>query len=412
MFVQVSRFFVVLFFAVASVILIVDYFYSQTESKRSFEQDVLLIWNNVKTPLDSLKVTSAEGYSIIPLKDLAWPESQVKSLKSQGYLILESSSTKVIFHGYLAKTDRVYVVDFANPEDESEQAFWWLMIYGALAGVIFLWLYPLIRDINELQNAAIEFGKNKKIPVLKANTKSAVYPIVAAFSEMSQRINRLISLQRDITTFAWHDIRTPLSRIRFASELIDDPASQKLKSDIGEEINEIEDLLKELLLYSEFEYTKPALTLQTAELSVVSQQVIDKFVSISAIQIDNMINENIVLTLDIELFKRALANLIGNCLRYADENIWLSFADNDEYVCVVVEDDGPGIDTNDMRYITSPFVRNSNNEDIDSDNSNSGLGLAIVETICQWHGGVFKVGNSVERKGARFVMQWPRALKQ
>jgi|GEM_PF-3285695 len=397
-----SKLFIALFFAITSVILSVDYIYSEIEAQNSFEQDVETIWLSLYRALDR----TSDEFQIVAASELAWPQEQISKLKSKGVLLLDTGTGKSLFHGYIATQDSVYITELPRIQRHNQQWFWWLLVYGALASVIFLWLYPLIRDIKILQEAAIEFGKSKSLPPVIQNNKSPVFPIADALTKMTRQIQRLMSLQRDITTYAWHDIRTPLSRIRFACELLDEPSSQQLKKNIVDEISEIELLLNELLLYAEFEYSQPSIKLQSIDLHLFCQQIIEQFEKVSAIKIHNLVAPGSIVTVDVNLFKRGIVNLVGNCLRYANQNVWVSFATDDQWRCLVVEDDGPGITTEELQYITLPFVRDSNAEDEHADANNSGLGLAIVETICQWHGGVFKVGNSAQRAGARFVMQF------
>ena len=403
---QISKLFVILFIGIASVILAVDYIYGQIEHRNMMERDVGSFWKALAGPVKSNTINIDEVYQLVRIEQLAWPEEKVKELKYKGYLLLEVAENTYLFHGYFAEKDSVLITEVKMAPYSNSQWVWWLIIYGALAAVILWWLFPLIRDVKKLQDAAIEFGKSKTYNPVSVTEQSAVFPISDALSQMTNRIHRLMSLQRDISTYALHDIKTPLSRIRFACELINDPDSQELKKDITEEIDEVETLLTELLKYAEFEYTKPSMNVNLVNLRELCEQVRLKFSAISAIEIHNQVDPTIQVNLEYKLFKRALMNLISNSLRYAESGIWISYAYEKNWVCVVVEDDGPGIDTDALDYIKTPFMRKTNSEDCNSDESNSGLGLAIVETICLWHGGIFKVGNSEDYGGARFVMQW------
>ena len=129
-----------------------------------------------------------------------------------------------------------------------------------------------------------------------------------------------------------------VNEIRFACELCDMPESGQTKEEISAEITEIEMLLTELLKYAEFEYTKPALDIRQVNLNIFVAALTKKYSEISAIKFHNHILSEQNDFLDTSLFRRAMLNLIGNSLRYAEDN--------------------------------------------NCDENNSGLGLAIVETIC------------------------------
>jgi len=400
-----------LFIGIVTVILITDYFYAKFETQRSFERDIGLLWGSLEEPISNLTLSTGKQQYILTISELAWPDSQIKKLRTQGYLILEMSNGISLFHGYLSESGKVMVSELPKKSTINYQWFWLIIVYSALAAVIACWLYPLIRDIEQLQDSAIEFGKTKNYYPPKVAQGSAVAPIANALCQMTKRINRLMSLQRDIATYALHDIRTPLARMRFACELIDSPESFEIKSDIVEEIKEVENLLTELLRYAKFEYDQPLMNIRKANLHVSCKEVIEKLAVISAINIINNVPKDIMAYMEESLFKRALLNLVSNCLRYAKQNVWVSFSQQNELFCIIVEDDGPGINIDDLQNVTTPFVRKTNLEDNNSDENNSGLGLAIVETICLWHGGIFKVGNSTKHGGARFVFQWNNKCK-
>jgi two-component system osmolarity sensor histidine kinase EnvZ len=90
--------------------------------------------------------------------------------------------------------------------------------------------------------------------------------------------------------------------------------------------------------------------------------------------------------------RRALANLIGNALRYGTSARACVHV-SDRAVRFVIEDNGPGIPPDQRDEAVRPFVRldparNQNR------GSGVGLGLAIVADIARTHGGVLRLGES------------------
>jgi len=104
-------------------------------------------------------------------------------------------------------------------------------------------------------------------------------------------------------------------------------------------------------------------------------------------------------------FRRALANLIDNAIRYAGarEPIRIAVFCTPLEAIVEVSDQGPGIPEADQRRMLQPFTRLV---DARSDTKGAGLGLAIVDRVMRAHGGSVELG-SVTPTGLRVRLVFP-----
>jgi len=108
---------------------------------------------------------------------------------------------------------------------------------------------------------------------------------------------------------------------------------------------------------------------------------------------------------DPRLLARALLNLIRNAARYARNTITLRIeAGQAGALCVVVEDDGPGIPVSDRARVFEPFLRLDASRDRHT--GGFGLGLAIVRRIALVHGGEVQL-DAAPSGGARFTVSLP-----
>jgi signal transduction histidine kinase len=89
--------------------------------------------------------------------------------------------------------------------------------------------------------------------------------------------------------------------------------------------------------------------------------------------------------------ERALANLVGNAVRYAD-HVRVSASRQGDWVAVVVEDNGPGIAPADRERVLERFARVDDGRDRDA--GGAGLGLAIVRDLVHSRGGDLSLGQS------------------
>lgn len=100
----------------------------------------------------------------------------------------------------------------------------------------------------------------------------------------------------------------------------------------------------------------------------------------------------------------ALENIVRNALRYSHTRIAVAFSADNQGVTIQVDDDGPGVSTEDREQIFRPFYRTD--EARDRESGGTGLGLAIVEAAVNQHRGWVKAEDS-PLGGLRLVLWLP-----
>jgi two-component system sensor histidine kinase CpxA len=100
----------------------------------------------------------------------------------------------------------------------------------------------------------------------------------------------------------------------------------------------------------------------------------------------------------------ALENIVRNALRYSNTRIAVAFSADNQGITIVVDDDGPGVSTEDREQIFRPFYRTD--EARDRASGGTGLGLAIVEAAVNQHRGWVKAEDS-PLGGLRLVLWLP-----
>ena len=114
--------------------------------------------------------------------------------------------------------------------------------------------------------------------------------------------------------------------------------------------------------------------------------------------------------LDIELFERAIANLVDNALKFcrAGDRITLAARVAGGRVEVSVSDTGPGIPAGDLPHLFDRFFQSRNNVAPATGEGGKGLGLAIVKRIAELHGGEVAVSGR-EGEGTQVTLTLPAA---
>lgn len=115
--------------------------------------------------------------------------------------------------------------------------------------------------------------------------------------------------------------------------------------------------------------------------------------------------------LDIELFERAIANLVDNALKFCrpGDRVSLSARVQGDKVQVCVQDTGPGIAPADVPHLFDRFYQARRSVAPSTGTGGKGLGLAIVKRIAELHGGAVRVDSTVGR-GTRVTLELPSAV--
>ena len=208
-----------------------------------------------------------------------------------------------------------------------------------------------------------------------------------------------------------HDLRSPLTSIRAASEGLDNPAVQldprereELFETIRIEVRRLERLVENLLDLSRLE-AGPAR--RTPELWTVDALLASALEQLGreADRVETDIPTEVdVVRVDGPQLHRVLVNLIENALKFSSptDPVHLSVEGGGGKIRVRVRDRGPGIAESDRERIFDAFERGS------SADPGSGLGLAIARGFAEANGGRIWVEPDGEPTGgSTFVLELP-----
>ncbi|RNM16255.1 sensor histidine kinase [Nocardioides pocheonensis] len=231
--------------------------------------------------------------------------------------------------------------------------------------------------------------------------------LARTLNEMLDRIDEGQRLQRQFVSDASHELRSPLAVIRQAAEIASAyPArvtSEELAADVLAESLRLEELVNALLLLARLEggddSAREVVDVDDLVLTEVARARARPGVKIDAHAVGaGQVRGSAV------LLGQVVRNLLDNACRHADSVVSVSLAEEDGTVCLVVDDDGPGIPAADRARVFDRFVRLDDARA--RDEGGSGLGLAIVRKIVDSGGGSVQVTDS-PAGGARFTVRLP-----
>jgi two-component system osmolarity sensor histidine kinase EnvZ len=251
------------------------------------------------------------------------------------------------------------------------------------------WLFIRLqnRPLIALEKAAKGVGRGEIPPPLPEKGASEIRSVTSAFNQMSKGIQALEEDRALLMAGISHDLRTPLTRIRLATEMMS-PEDSYLAEGIISDTEECNEIISQFM-----DYLKPVnkQSFIEVDLNDVANDVASSEGGYE-VQIETEFQQPMKETLGSPIaIKRAVSNLVVNALRYGNGWIKISTgttADN-KLVWVCVEDNGPGIEQSQIGKLFEPFTRG----DTARGSEGTGLGLAIVKRIVSQHNGSVIVNN-------------------
>jgi len=267
-----------------------------------------------------------------------------------------------------------------------------------LLAIVGAWLFIRMqnRPLVALEHAALQVGRGQIPPPLREYGASEVRSVTRAFNQMASGVKQLADDRTLLMAGVSHDLRTPLTRIRLATEMIG-ADEQYLADSINKDIEECNAIIEQFIDYLR---TGQEIQKERVDLNTVLGEVVAAESGYER-EIDNHVMSNELL-LDINPLgiKRAVANMVVNAARYGNGWIRVSSGRELDRAWFQVEDDGPGIDKEQIAHLLQPFVRG----DCARTTSGTGLGLAIVQRIIDAHQGELSFDTS--EKGGLKIRAW------
>ncbi len=218
--------------------------------------------------------------------------------------------------------------------------------------------------------------------------KDEIYRLANIFDEMLARIEKTLNKEKQFTSDASHELRTPVAVIaseceytlECASTL--DEAKESILS-IKRQTEKMSKLISELLAISRMDKNTMEINLEATDISELLNFVCDEQEEIhkEAITLTRSIAPNVCMTTDSILLARIFINLISNAYTYGkvNGNIYVTLSENDKEVIFSVADDGIGIAEEHLPKIWERFYQ------VDASRTNRdgsmGLGLSMVKLI-------------------------------
>lgn len=257
-----------------------------------------------------------------------------------------------------------------------------LMALGAIivSALLVRWL---TRPLTAFAAATKDLYRGKTSVMVPEGGPSEVRELAVAFNDMQRRIGRLIDDRTQALAAVSHDLKTPITRLRFRIEDVPGEARAAIAADL----DEMERMLDQTLAYLRGdradEEVKPVDVV--AILETIADDASDRGHSVTLSGASHATVPGRRLAL-----KRAFGNLIDNAIKYGGSAA-IEVREREDAVVVTVRDQGPGIAPDDVARALAPFVRLEPSRN--QETGGFGLGLTIAQAIVDGHGGTLGFEN-------------------
>lgn len=305
------------------------------------------------------------------------------------------------------------------------------MLLGRSAIVIMLVLIPLIllltalggyyitkkafNPVNNIVKTANDISAqkdiSKRIEIAPDSKEDELHHLSVTLNKMLDKIENLIKQEKQFTSDASHELRTPISVILAQGEYLLDIAKDEKEKELAQTIvdksKQISKLVSRLLLLARIDQHRQKFNKEKVDLGVIVDVAIDSMKELASqkgILLFANVPEGMIVDADESLLLSAITNLISNGIKYGKESghVSVSASKLSDRTEIVVADNGVGISEEHIDKIWTRFYRV---DDVRNDEyGSSGLGLSMVKSIIKLHGGEITVKSEIG-KGTKFRIE-------
>lgn len=383
---------------------------AKTLNALSNRQEFVQQWQKIQQR--SGKAMQQYRLDIVAVRKSQLPENLLEDIRQGTPLLLETNN-HLTYHFYLPKSSELLILNSVlrnNQRDEKSLNYIFTsLFYVILLSLFFLWALPLARQLLALRQAARSFGRGELRQRIKYSSFSYIRDIEIEFNHMARRIENLVGDVKLLSSAVSHDLRTPLARIRFGIDTLqeeDDPIlRRRFEKKISDNVDEMTSLVETLLTYSRLDQTMLELNKESINMTQLIAACIEKVNYESSNVTFLHPHEDVVINADKKYITILINNLLQNGIKYGNGELLVQLVSQQDEVSLHLDDNGKGVATEMRDKIFLPFIRGT---ETSNRVGGHGVGLAIAKRVVEWHKGEINVCGSEKLSGARFIVALPR----
>jgi len=263
------------------------------------------------------------------------------------------------------------------PNSWQRRVLIWFAVSFALTAP-FGWLFArrIVKPLSGFVEAAELLGRDPSAVVRGLDGPAEVGRAARAFNRMQSRLKSFVDDRTAMVGAISHDLRTPLTRLRFRIEDVD---SEAMREGMIGEVEEMEQMITSVLAFIR-DASTPGVR-ERLDLRTILDEVVRNITMVGGdVRVEAA--QPAPVEVDILGIRRLVTNLVENAVKYGERARIRLRIDQD---CAIAEvaDDGPGVPEEELERVFEPFYRATNA----AGKQGNGLGLAVCRSIARAHGG-------------------------
>lgn len=257
-----------------------------------------------------------------------------------------------------------------------------LLLLSLLGG--FLAVRQVSKPLSNLVNAVTGISEGRLPEPVNAQGPRDIRELANRFNQLLTDINALIRERELVLVGVSHDLRTPLTRIRLASEFLPSQENET-RDEIIANVREMDAIIEQFIGYARDGQEEPV---QVVQLDSMVADIIERYLTHEP-SLDIKFSPglgNLPLALQPVSMSRLVRNLVDNAIEHGAPPIEVGTHIVDQQMVLTVRDQGAGIKALELSDLPHAFVHGSASGGI-------GFGLAIVSRVARHHGGRLELIN-------------------
>ncbi len=286
----------------------------------------------------------------------------------------------------------------------------WSLICIVICGIIF-YRRKIEKPVAILSGASENISNNRLDFSVEAPEENELGDLCLSFEKMRAALQdnnlemwRQVEERKRLNAAFAHDLRTPLTVLKGQSEMLVKYAPKMSEDKIVStaemmkrhiiRLENYVDTMSDLQRLEDIEVTKECIEVKEFEkqlritgTAICTEKDFTLFQNLSDRQ---------SVKIDIPVVMQVYENLLSNALRYTKTKIEVTVDRHNEFLMLIVADDGTGFTSKDLSNAMKPFYR----AESESHNEHFGMGLNICKILCEKHGGYIQISNE---NGAKVI---------
>ncbi|MDE1916666.1 MAG: HAMP domain-containing protein [Sphingomonadales bacterium] len=254
---------------------------------------------------------------------------------------------------------------------------WFVLSLLIVSPLAWFFARRIVLPLEGFARAAEILGRDPSATIIPLKGPAEIGRAAHAFNQMHNRLRAFVDDRTAMVGAISHDLRTPLTRLRFRLEDVPDDQRPALLREVAE----MESMINEVILFIR-DASTPGVRQKVDLAALVADTVADA----------RLVGGDVEVIADCEApvevdpvgIRRLLGNLLENAVKYGERARVRVTLRHGEAVAEIL-DAGPGIAEEEMDRVFEPFYRSP--EARRSGRPGSGLGLTVCRSIARAHGG-------------------------